>query len=71
MKIIVNGSEVVVTQPKLSYADVVQLGGKPHGPMYTMTYSRAADDRDGTMISGDEVEAVDGTVFSFVVTDNA
>ena len=71
MKLIINGSEVHVQQSKLSYADVVQLGGKAHGPMYTMTYSRAAEDKSGTMISGDEVEAAEGTVFSFVVTDNS
>ena len=74
MKIIINASEVVVTQPRLTYADVVQLGGKPHGPTYSMTYSAklgADHTRQGELLPGEEVELAEGMIFSFIVTGNA
>lgn len=74
MKIIINASEVIVSQPRLSYADVVQLGDKPHGPTYTMTYSAklgADHTRQGELIPGEDVEVAEGMIFSFIVTGNS
>lgn len=74
MKIIINTVEVHISQSKLSYADVVQLGGEPHGPTYTMTYhAKLGGDlsRRGTLAPGDEVEPCEGMIFSFIVTGNA
>lgn len=74
MKIIINGSEVHVGPAKLSYADVVQLGGEPHGPTYTMTYHAKLEgdlSRDGSLAPGEKVEPCEGMIFSFIVTGNA
>src|SRR5262249_36047784 len=72
--IVVNGRPRVVTDNRLSYAEVVKLAF-PEGPfdgstLYTVSYANPHG-RDGTLAEGQEVEVKDGMSFNVGKTNRS
>ena len=69
--LIVNGVSVETKKSEVSYEDLVRLAGLQEGRVYSAVYSRAADDRSGSLIPGGFVKVADGTVFTIMDTSSA
>jgi hypothetical protein len=74
--IIVNGRKREVTAVELSYEDVVNLAydnDPPKGPnvVITVTYSKGEDDKQGTLLPGQDVKVKNGMVFNVKATDRS
>jgi hypothetical protein len=72
--IVVNGRPRVVTEHRLSYADVVRLAF-PEGPfdgsiLYTVSYANPHG-HDGTLAEGQDVEVKDGMSFNVGKTNRS
>lgn len=72
--IIVNGRPREVTEHKLTYLQVVQLGYPGEQPtdkiVFTVTFSNPHG-KDGSMVEGDVVIIKDGIIFNVVKTDES
>jgi hypothetical protein len=74
--IIVNGQKKEVGTNVLSYDDVVNLAFDNNPPkgenvVITVTFSKAEDDKQGTLIEGQRVEIKNGTIFNVKATDRS
>jgi hypothetical protein len=73
--IVINGRKRTITDPVLSFAEVVALAPDlPSGPnvIFTVTYKRGAGPRpDGTLTEGESVKVQDGMIFNVTATDKS
>ncbi|TMP87268.1 hypothetical protein CWC05_09250 [Pseudoalteromonas ruthenica] len=74
-QIIVNGRPKTVTEKFLSFVDVVKLAFGEFvdngSRIYTMTFKKGADKREGSMVLGDEVRIKSGVIFNVTATDKS
>lgn len=73
--IIVNGREKTFTGKEISFREVVELAfgtyeDKEH-IVYTVTYSKGEDKKEGTMTKGTSVKAKEGMIFNATRTDKS
>lgn len=73
LKIIVNGADMQTPPKPLSYETLVDLAGKKPGVLYTVTYySRGGSGGlNGSLVPGQSVLPVEGTVFNVTFTGGA
>jgi hypothetical protein len=70
--IIVNAHKRVVTEPILSYHDIVGQARLPPRADYSVVYRRGPDEsREGILLAGQSVRVKEGMIFSVVLTNNA
>ena len=73
--VIVNGQEKKVSEETLSFDAVVALAFNPvpTGPniMFTVTYRKAKEPHEGTLVKGQSVEIKNGTIFNVTQTDKS
>jgi len=74
-QIIVNGRPKTVTEKFLSFVDVVQLAFgefvENGSRIYTMTFKKGAEKREGSMVLGDDVRIKSGVIFNVTTTDKS
>ncbi|GAC21766.1 multiubiquitin domain-containing protein [Paraglaciecola arctica] len=74
-QIIVNGRSKTVTEKFLSFVDVVKLAFDEFidngSRIYTMTFMKGADKREGSLVLGDEVRIKSGVIFNVTATDKS
>tara|TARA_R110001583_G_scaffold195511_1_gene374769 strand:+ start:24243 stop:24518 length:276 start_codon:yes stop_codon:yes gene_type:complete len=74
-QIIVNGRPKTVTEKFLSFVDVVKLAFDEFidngSRIYTMTFMKGADKREGSLVLGDEVRIKSGVIFNVTATDKS
>jgi hypothetical protein len=70
--IVVNGTQEVWTDHRISYQQVVQLAfpGSPPEELYTVTYA-SPHGRDGMLAPGQETEVREGMIFNVVKTNRS
>lgn len=71
IKIFVNGREKTVTEKDLSFDEVVTLAfGTPdyEQNIYTVTYHRSEDKKEGSLVKGQSVHVKAGMVFTVART---
>jgi len=73
--VIVNGRLKTVTNKFLSFIDVVKLAFGEYiengNRIYTMTFKKGADKREGTLVLGEEVRIKSGVIFNVTSTDKS
>ena len=70
--VMVNGKNVKIADPRLSYEDLVELAGYPHGAMPSCTYGYFGEKNAGGILSsGDTLAIVGNEYFNIVNTGNA
>ena len=73
--VIVNGREKTVTGKELSFKQVVELAFGTYEDneniVYTVTYSKGEDKKEGTMTKGTTVKIKDGMIFNVTRTDKS
>ena len=73
--IIVNGREKKFTGKEISFKQVIELafGTYEDNPniVYTVTYSKGEDKKEGTMTAGSTVKVKDGMIFNATRTDKS
>lgn len=74
--IIVNARKKEVHTDEMTFEHVVDLAFDGKAPVgrdivITVTYRRAAHDRQGTLMPGQEVQIKNGTVFNVTATDKS
>ncbi|EWH06180.1 hypothetical protein AT00_09205 [Pseudoalteromonas lipolytica SCSIO 04301] len=73
--VIVNGRPKTVTEKFLSFVDVVKLAFGDFvdnsSRIYTMTFKKGVDKREGSMVMGDEVRIKSGVIFNVTATDKS
>lgn len=70
-RIIINGEEHIVETEVLSYEQVVSLAyPTPPEPnmIYTVTYRKAKEPHEGSLVPGQRVEIKEGTIFDVTPT---
>jgi hypothetical protein len=74
-EVILNGRQVTVDTPELTFGQVVELSGLPTGPtiVFTITYRKGEDKKPkGSMVEGGEaVKVKDGMIFNVTFTDRS
>jgi hypothetical protein len=70
--IIVNGTQELWTDHRISYQQVVQLAfpGSPPDDLYTVSYA-SPHGRDGMLAPGQDTEVKDGMIFNVVKTSRS
>jgi hypothetical protein len=76
VEIIINAQEFHVAKGKITFEAVVNLaydGTPPTGPnvVITVTYSKGAGGKQGSLLPGAEVETREGMVFNVRATDRS
>lgn len=73
--IIVNGEKKEVSKNVLTFAEIVHLAfpNPPSGPnvVFTVTYKKAAHNRQGSLAEGETVHIKNGTIFNVTATDKS
>lgn len=72
--IIVNGREKTYVGKEITFAQVVALADNlPTGPniLYTVTYRKAEEESEGTLVPGKSVKLKNGTTFNVTATDKS
>ena len=74
--VIINGTPEIVTEKKLSFAQIVELayGHPPEGGyiVYTVTYERGHGNKpEGSIIEGDELRVKEGMLINVTRTDKS
>ena len=74
--IIIDGTQFEVPKEKISYEQVVNYAfdnDPPTGPdvVITVNYSRGVDGKEGSLLSGKDVEVKAGMVFNVKATDKS
>ncbi len=73
--IIVNGRPKPFSGKEISFQQVIELAFGSYVEkdtmVYTVTYSKGVDKKEGTMIKGDEVKVKDGMIFNATATDKS
>ena len=70
-KIVVNGREKTVAEKELSFDEVVTLAFGPpdyEQNVYTVTYRREEDKKEGSLVKGQSVHVKSGMIFTVVRT---
>ena len=74
-EIIVNGRLKTVHEKRLSFVDIVILAFGSYSPndrtIYTMTYKKGVDRKEGALVFGDEVKIKTGGIFNVTATDKS
>ena len=75
VSIIVNGRQKIFTEKKITFQQVVELAFGNYierdSLIYTVTYSKGEDKKEGTMLKGDIVHVKDGMIFNVTSTDKS
>lgn len=73
--IIVNGREKQYGEKRISFEQVVALAFGTYEDneniVYTVTYSKGEDKKEGSMVKGDDVKVKDGMIFNVSRTDKS
>ncbi|MBK7143583.1 MAG: multiubiquitin domain-containing protein [bacterium] len=73
--IIVNGREKQYDGKRISFEQVVTLAFGTYEDneniVYTVTYSKGEDKKEGSMVKGDDVKVKDGMIFNVSRTDKS
>ena len=73
--IIVNGREKVFTEREITFKEVIELafGSYDENPdiVYTVSYSKGEDKKEGTMTVGTSVKVKDGMIFNVTRTNRS
>jgi len=74
-EIIVNGRPKIVHEKKMSFVDIVVLAFGTYSSddrtIYTMTYKKGVDRKEGSLVFGDEVKIKTGVIFNVTATDKS
>lgn len=71
MRIAINGRDVDVVGPTISYDALVMLAGKRRGVSVTVSYPREVDKRDRAPAPGQSVDVVEGMRVTAIYTGGA
>lgn len=69
-EIFINGERKVVDKALLTYEEVVYLAFPSHDPqnIYSVSFERAEEPREGELVAGQEVQIKNGTQFDVTLT---